>query len=100
MPTPMPGRAVRGSTTGRPINAALDRCGISDLRYRDVLVPPENSRILHERIPVFVGVDSPDFNLGLEGVPGAKNVRTVFTSGTTVYAGTTAELVAERKSVR
>ena len=29
---------------------------------------------------------------GLEGIPGAKNVRTVFTSGTTVYAGTTAGL--------
>ena len=32
------------------------------------------------------------FNTGLEGIPGAKNVRTVFTSGTTVYAGTTAGL--------
>ncbi|MBE2316476.1 hypothetical protein DVA67_010850 [Solirubrobacter sp. CPCC 204708] len=32
------------------------------------------------------------FNAGLAGVPGAMNVRTVFTSGTTVYAGTTAGL--------
>lgn len=27
MPTPLPGRPVRGSTTGRPINAALDLLG-------------------------------------------------------------------------
>src|SRR6478752_10077104 len=38
------------------------------------------------------GVTWSAFNTGLEGVPGAKNVRTVFTSGTTVYAGTTAGL--------
>ena len=38
------------------------------------------------------GVNWSAFNTGLEGIPGAKNVRTVFTSGTTVYAGTTAGL--------
>ncbi len=38
------------------------------------------------------GVDWTAFNTGLEGIPGAKNVRTVFTSGTTVYAGTSAGL--------
>ena len=34
------------------------------------------------------GLDWNAFNRGLEGIPGAKNVRTVFTSGATVYAGT------------
>lgn len=38
------------------------------------------------------GVTWNAFNTGLDGIPGAKNVRTVFTSGTTVYAGTTAGL--------
>ncbi len=38
------------------------------------------------------GLNWSAFNTGLDGIPGAKNVRTVFTSGTTVYAGTSAGL--------
>lgn len=38
------------------------------------------------------GISWSAFNSGLEGIPGAKDVRTVFTSGSTVYAGTSAGL--------
>jgi hypothetical protein len=38
------------------------------------------------------GVSWAPFNSGLENIPGAKDVRAVFTSGTTVYAGTSAGL--------
>src|ERR1700755_2421001 len=37
-------------------------------------------------------LDWQPFNAGLEGIPGAKDVRTVYTSGTTAYAGTSAGL--------
>src|SRR5690348_6440762 len=38
------------------------------------------------------GVTWSPYNTGLENIPGAKDVRSVFTSGTTVYAGTSAGL--------
>lgn len=38
------------------------------------------------------GVTWAPYNTGLENIPGAKDVRSVFTSGTTVYAGTSAGL--------
>ena len=40
------------------------------------------------------GVSWTDFSGGLENHPGAKDVRTVYTSGATVYAGTDAGLFA------
>src|SRR5215475_9933899 len=40
------------------------------------------------------GVSWTDFSGGLENYPGAKDVRTVYTSGATVYAGTGAGLFA------
>ena len=44
------------------------------------------SRLLAERVPVFVGVDAPDFNLGLEARLKRRGVRTVHFVSPSVWA--------------